>query len=307
MKLLPLFSSIIAVALIYQPLAIAGAQSTPLRTYAASPYQSTSLSTQLRSAFPVEETEVFSMVSVASVWAQSADFNLDYYQNQIFFGSQWRLNEDISMEIMFQFSQAKNNGLDSFVMNFHDLFGIGKNGREEAGEDQFNVTSDTYSISEQDFENDVLVSAVHSYLEYHIFASEAEALSIGGSIYMNDLNDDSIASSSFEQGVQLNYSKIRGNHGLFSTIGVTHRKDVSILNEINVDGVTGAFAIGYSYRFARRHQILSEYHIYQGFMDDDSEFSKASHEVIMGYRYRYNQVVLELSATENIINMDRRC
>lgn len=298
-------SKLIAViALVYQPMIQAEVNPTPLRTYAASPYQSTSLATQLRSAFPVESVEVFTMFSVASIWAHSEEFSLDYYQNQAFVGTQWRVSEKFSAELMYQFSRAKDNGLDSFVMSFHDAFGVGQNGRDEVAEDQFTINSDTYGISKQGFEDEVFVNALHLNLQYHLYSSKTEAFSIGGTLYFNDVKDSSFSSASFEQGIDINYSKRKGSHALFSTLGVTHRKDEMVLNSIETRNTTGAFAVGYSYQIAERHHILSEYHIYQGGGDDNSAFSKASQEVILGYRYRYQQIALELSGTENIGNMD---
>lgn len=276
----------------------------PLRTYAASPYQSTSLSTQLRSAFPVELVEFFAFTSASSVWAHSEDFELDYYQNQVFTGMNWRINEKLSGEVMYQFSWANNNGLDSFVMNFHDAFGFSQNGREEAGEDQFSIVSDRYGVSEAEFEDEVLANAMHLYLQYQVYERDNEALAIGTSVYFNDVEDDSFASGSFETGLQVNYSKHMDKHALFTTVGLTYRNDATVLNSIEVHGVTAAFAVGYSYQFTERHEVLSEYHIYQGVLDDDSEFSKPSQEFVLGYRYHYDWFALELSATENLINMD---
>ncbi|GAM58526.1 hypothetical protein JCM19231_5612 [Vibrio ishigakensis] len=43
---------------------------------------------QLRSAFKHQKAEVFATASMASVWGQSDEFQLDYYQNHAFLGFQ---------------------------------------------------------------------------------------------------------------------------------------------------------------------------------------------------------------------------
>ncbi|GAB2649908.1 DUF3187 family protein [Vibrio panuliri] len=275
----------------------------PLRTYAASPYQSSSLSTQLRSAFQKQDVEVFFHTSMASVWAHSHDFSLDYYQNQVQTGIQWQVNSRVKTEIMYQYSWARNNGLDSFVMNFHDAFNIGQNGRDQVAEDRFHIHSDTYGFTHENFEDDVFVNGMHVNIEFLLHQTAVDAWSIGGTLYMNGV-DESFVEGGFEQGVQLNYSRKFDNSVLFSTVGVTHRGDKLILGEIEARDFTGAFALGYSYQLNPRHHLIGEYHLYQGGADDDSEFSKASHELVVGYRYHYELVALELTVTENMRNMD---
>ncbi|WP_260259290.1 DUF3187 family protein [Vibrio intestinalis] len=286
-------------------LAWANTQSTPLRTYASSPFQSSSLSTQLRSGFAPQQTELFSMLSAASVWAQSDDFQLDYYQNQAHLGMQWRVSDRLSAEVMYQYSWAGNNHIDTLTIGFHDFFNIGQNGRLDVDKHSFDIRSDTYGIEVTDFEGETLVNALHGYMQYQLFENQNHALALGGSLYYNSVNDSPFETSVFEQGVQLNYSFINGNHAVFTTVGFTHRDDNLLMNIIPVDsGSTAAFAIGYNYRFFERHEVVIEYHGFEGVLDDGSEFEKRSHEVVTGYRYHGDGIAFELLATENAIHMD---
>ncbi|GAB7220366.1 DUF3187 family protein [Vibrio comitans] len=282
---------------------LANVESTPLRTYAASPYQSTTLSTQLRSAFSTSKTEIFVTSSVASVWAQSNEFQLDYYQNQIMGGFQVPVTSKLSAEVMLQYAWAGNNHLDSLVSGFHDAFNIGQNGRDNVADDQFNISS-PYGRSVHDFEGETMVAALHSYLAYQLFESEHNAISIGGTLYYNHIDDSEFARISFEQGLQLNYSYHKGRHTFFSTLGGTHRKDEVILGSIPVKNITGSFAGGYSLGFAKRYEAIVEYHYYQGMLEDDSAFSEPSKEFILGFRGNFDWASIEFSATENMGNKD---
>ncbi|MEZ9418085.1 DUF3187 family protein, partial [Vibrio sp. 10N.286.49.E1] len=43
---------------------------------------------------------------------------------------------------------------------------------------------------------------------------------------------------------------------------------------------------------------------YQGWASNDPDFSEASNEVVVGYRYRLHQLAIEALMIENIRNMD---
>ena len=284
--------------------AAAAIHSTPLRTYPTSPYQANSLATQLRSAHAPQFTELFANTSISSVWAHSDEFQLDYYQNQATAGAQWRIDDRFSGEVKYQYSWAANNHLDTITIEFHDLFNIGQNGRLEAGKHQFSIESPEYGVSVNDFEDEVMVSALHGYLQYQVYEQGPHALSLGGTLYYNDVDNSPFATTSFEQGLQVNYSMMLGSHAFFSTAGVTHRKENALLGGIPVKNLSVALSSGYGYRFERNHEFLIEYHGFEGVMDDDSEFSSTSHEIVIGYRYYMQNLLIELTSTENVINMD---
>lgn len=305
---LPLMKSYIAaLALSIGSISVSYAEviPTPIRVYPTSPFQANSLAIQLRSAFPVEQSEIFAVGTVSSVWAHSDEFQLDYYQNQSLAGIQWRVSERLSAEVQYQYSWAANNHLDSLTISFHDLFGIGQNGREDVPKHQFTLESSEYGFSVTDFEGETMVNALHGYLQYQLVANGPHALSIGGSLYYNDVNDSQFKETSFEQGAQINYSMINGDHSLFSTVGLTHRIEDDFLNTpMPTKNFTAAWALGYAYRFGRVHEAVIQYHGFEGVLKDDSEFSQPSHEVVLGYRYHLPSALIELSATENMVNMD---
>ncbi|WP_158587053.1 DUF3187 family protein [Motilimonas pumila] len=283
---------------------LAQANLMPLRTYAASPYQSLSFTPQLRSAFHDQGHEVFAGIAAGSVWAQSAEFELDYYQNQAFVGVNYQINDKLSAEVMYRYAWAGDNKLDGLTKDFHDLVGMGQNGRDEVSDHRFSMASHAYGMELPDFENDTMSSEFHGYLQYQLYASERHAWAIGGSLYYNDVPSGTFKRSSFEQGVQLNYSFRHRAHGVFSSLGYSHRNDGAIVFDAPINKHSWSFAAGYGYQFNERHGVILQYHVYEGVLDDNSAFGDATQEVVAGYRYRRNQFALELSMTENIVNMD---
>ncbi|CAH0536138.1 DUF3187 family protein [Vibrio marisflavi] len=279
--------------------------SSPFRTYAASPLQALSLTTQLRSAELVDDAEVFLVGSVASVWAQGRDIQLDYYQNQVMSGVAWRVSESWSAEVKYQLAWSANNHLDTLTIDFHDFVGISQNGRQDEDKHQNNIDSSTYNIAINDFDSEVMVNAVHGYLQWQAFRTSHQAFSFGATLYYNKVSNSPFAASTFDQAFQINYSLFYGASSFFTTIGGTlHSSDEHIFETLPVKRFTGAWAFGYGYRLARNHELMFEYHGYEGMLEHDEEFTKASQEVVLGYRYYLKDLAqFELSATENIYNM----
>ena len=277
----------------------------PLRTSASSPFQSTRLSTQLESAFMSNQSEFYLTNSASSIWAHSDGNSFDYYQSNMTVGMKVATGEKFTTGIEYQYTWANNNGLDSLVMNFHDLIGVGQNGRDEVEEDGFHIASDRYGVQLDDFEDENLVKALKMDLQYHWYQTETEALSFTGLVYFNQPDQDSFVSDTFEYGVQVNYSKVINDHSFHSTFGVIKRSDDSSLEDLDIVNMTTELGLGYVYSLTKNHHFIAEYYIFQGALDDGSAFSKPSQEITLGYRYNFVDLgAVEFSTTENIGNMD---
>lgn len=273
----------------------------PLRIYAQSPEQSISLENQLRSAFPISNNgvELFASGTIASIWANSVVADLDYYQNHVFAGMNWHVTQNLQAELKFQYTYAADNRLDTLTIDFHDMFSIDQNGRDKVPKHQFNISS-IYGNEIHDFKGETLVRALHGYMQYHLFMSGPHALAVGGSLYYKNVDDGPFKDSAFEQGAQINYSYAAGPHSIFTTAGLVHRDDDTILIDAHVKDTTTTLAIGYGFKFGGIHEVHLEYYWYEGFLSDDSAFSKPSTEVVLGYRLNLGNTVLELATVENM-------
>lgn len=277
----------------------------PFRTYASSPYQAISLSNQLRSGFVNDKTEVFLSGSVASIWAQSDEFELDYYQNQAFVGLHLNPIDKLEVELMYQYSWAGDNKLDSIVKDFHDAFGFEQNGRDNVKDDQFNIIDNISGNNINNFKDETLASAFHAYAQYQVFNNENHGISIGGSLYYNDVDHSPFKKTSFEQGLQVNYSYRNDSHSVHTSLGLVHRDDEQVLGSFDVKDTTLSFSAAYNFRFFEKHDVMVQYNHFEGVLEEDSPFSEASQEIVLGYRYSFNKdVLLELTTIENIENMD---
>lgn len=278
----------------------------PLRSYAQSPMQSNALSNVLRSgaSMPEGSIEAYTSLTAASVWAETDDYMLDYYHNQLEFGAKWQVDELWQWEINYRWTFAADNHLDSLTQAFHDLFGIGQNGRDAVDKHRFYISMPEYGIEVEDFAGETLSSGISTYLQYQLYEDEQHALSLGGSLYYNGVNQGPFKGHSFEQGIQLNYSFYRQDHALYTMFGITLRdKDLS-LADIPYRSETFAFAAGYRYAISKRHHLLLEYHLYQGATEGPDDFTDPSNEVLLGYRYLLDNSAFEIMMIENARNMD---
>nr|WP_275660654.1 DUF3187 family protein [Vibrio chagasii] len=285
------------------------AVASPMFVYAQSPIHSNVLSTQFRSAEPnrTGTIEFKSSYTQASIWAHTQAYSLDYYQNQSNIAVQWQASPIWKTELDYRVVTAKDSGLDSFVMGFHDLFGVGQNGRDEVAEDQFTMDFHNAGVHVSDFEGDDLTNAITFYNELLLYSRGPMSLSAGGSLFYNNVRSGQFARTSFEQGVQLNYSYITPRHSFFSTIGLVHRNSDGHLvsdERLALENVSASWAVGYEYRWNQRHSFVLESLNYQGWATNDPDFSEPSNEVVVGYRYRLYRLALEALMIENIRNMD---
>ena len=84
---------------------------------------------------------------------------------------------------------------------------------------------------------------------------------------------------------------------------MVHHADKNIDDDLYFKEFTWEGAIGYGYRFLSNHEIIAEYHLYQGALNQTA-FSENVNEATLGYRYYWDNTILEISGTENLFNMD---
>ncbi|MGR6838210.1 DUF3187 family protein [Aliivibrio wodanis] len=202
----------------------------PLFVSAQSPIHSNVLSLQLREAEAMQpgQFEVKTSYTKASIWAETSDYFLDYYQNNIDLAVAYQLTPLVKTEVGFKRITAKNNELDELTKNFHDFFGIGQNGRDEVDDDRFYISIPSLGVQYDDFEGETLTNAFFVYSEVAILQTAYQAVSVGGTLYYNNVDSGPFARSSFEQGIQINYSLHQYVHHFYASTGLVHRNgDIS--------------------------------------------------------------------------------
>lgn len=278
----------------------------PLQSYTQSPFHTNSLSPQLRSGFSMleEQYEVYTSGTISSIWAVTATYELDYYQNQIALGSKWQLDSRWQFDLYYRWNYAGNNHLDGLTIAFHDWFSLEQNGRKDVENDRFVISMPEYGIELEGFRGETLSHAITGYLQYQLVNLDNHGLSIGASLYYNDTKHGIFSSSEFEQALQANYGYRSGKHSLDTTLAITFRNTPTVFEQMPYRNSTWSIGSSYQYQLFEHHAFIGQVHVHQGITADDGEFSKPSTEFTIGYRYTLKNTAVEITAVENMFNAD---
>ena len=275
----------------------------PLYHYTQSPLHSNSLSPQLRSSL-VSDSEFYISNVIASVWANTNAYELDYYQNQFIIGSNWQVNDDWRVDINYRWSYAGNNRLDGPTIYFHDIFDIDQNGRDRVGKNRFIIDIPSYGIHLDNFKGESLSHTLTGYVQYQLYKEQAAGISVGGTLHYSNTKHGKLDSPKLEQGLQLNFSLRNHYHAIDASLALTRRKHSSIFQHIPYRKNNFSLALGYRYYLSESHTLLTQFSIHQGITNDESEFSKPINEFTLGYRFTYQRAAIEFIVTENMFNAD---
>ncbi|WGS62132.1 DUF3187 family protein [Vibrio lentus] len=301
----PLLPLLIA-TVVFAPTAWANKDYGPLISYTQAPLQSVRLTPTLRSGFPLEENkvEVFASLTAASIWANSHDYHLDYYQNQLQTGLKWQLTTAWQVEFNYRWLYAANNHLDKITINYHDLLGLDQAGRDRKDRHQFDIYAPDHDINTRDFSGDTLTNAFTLYTQYQIIDLENHGLSFGVSLYHNNVSHGAFEGSSNEQSAQFNYAYQLDINTFYTSLGFANQSNREIENGFSHKKTTWSWMGGYQLTLFENHELHLEYRWYAGAEGGDTEFSEAANEIMLGYRYLMQRSAIEISIIENIFNMD---
>jgi hypothetical protein len=276
----------------------------PLVVYAQSPAQAGSLTPLLRSGFTLSEgqKELYLSATASSVWIETDDYFADYYHNSLNGGMRWQISENWLLDSSYLWHFSANNNLDSVTIWFHDTLGIGQNGRKDTPKHQNQIMT-ANGVNLTDFSGETLNNAFTLYIAYQLFEEQHHGLSLGGSLYYNNVSSGPFAHESFEQALQLNYGYRYNKHNVSFTAGISFKEDEEVISNIPYKDNAYMFGLGYEF-ITGNHGWLIEVHHYQGMLKTENDLSKPSDEVLLGYRYYMNDSAIEFTINENFLNMD---
>lgn len=275
----------------------------PLRHHTQSPFHSSSLSPQLRSSL-LSSSEFYVSSVIASVWANTNTYQLDYYQNQFVIGSNWQVNDDWRLDVNYRWNYAGNNRLDGPTIYFHDIFNIDQNGRDKVDKDRFIIDIPDYGIHIDNFKGQSLSHTFTSYLQYQIYKEQTTGISVGGTLHYSNTKHGILDTPRMEQGLQLNFSLRERSYTMDASLAFTRRKHSSTFQHIPYRDSNFSLALGYRYYISNAHTLLTQFSIHQGITNDESELSKPINEFTLGYRFTYQRTAVEFFVTENMFNAD---
>ncbi len=280
-----------------------------LRANAQAPFHANSLTPSLRSGMQNPSNEVYTSLSLGSIWIESENYAMDYYQNQFNLGSEFRVNERLKVDLKYTYIFAKDNNLDSLTYDFHDWVGMSQNGRDEVEYNEYNIHT-PYGDS-NNFEGNTLGNAFTVYFDYALLQRGGHGVTLGTSLYLNTGGDGDFNQTTFDQSVQINYGYVGKYNQFYTTVGFSHNSDafLSYVDEGDYKNFRLMFGFGYNHMIVQNHSFILEGSIFEGAIEEEVEssdqFSEASFEVRAGYRWLIsNNAAFEFIFNENLVNMD---
>ncbi|TKB48662.1 DUF3187 family protein [Ferrimonas sediminicola] len=294
-------------SLLLAPVVAQGSEYGPLMVKAQSPLQAQAYTPMMRSGQVLEPgtTEWHLTGAIASVWAVTPDYEMDYYHNELNLGVRFAPLARWEFEVNYQYRFAADNGLDTVTEKFHDLFGLGQNGRDQVPKHRFYISAPRYGVLYEDFQGETLSNVLSGYAGYQLYLEGAHGMSAGLGLAYNYVGSGPFEIRSFEQIAQLNYSyQPNAPHHLHLTLGSAHSDDQATSGGLKMSDWSWMAGASYQYHLGERHRLLLEYHLYSGETKEVDELDEVSHEFLVGYRYHLERGALELTMIENVFNMD---
>ncbi len=280
--------------------------------YAQAPFQANSLTPKLKSGLEFGHNMVYADLTTGSVWINTPNYFMDYYQNQLEVGSFLNISKKWQIHMSYRLVTTDTNHLDALTYEFHEAFNLEQNGRLR---DEYNLARIRTTENEYNgFKNSLMSKDVTIGFEYQIMKQrtkkESESLIVGGSLMYID-GSGIFKRNAFEQSIYMNYGYRKPSHHFYGTLGLSFHDDLflkDIEKSESVNKTRFMVGAGYGYRFALNHELLMETKIYEGAVKESEtsdQLSDAAFEFLLGYRYYCSYyTALQLTAVENYINFD---
>ena len=246
-----------------------------------------------------------------NVWAQGDGYSLDYEMLQASLALAYGITDTVEIEGEFQNNSRFGGEMDGLVQGFHDLFGLGQDGRDETAKGLFTfdlappggqpaVSLDggdrgTFSRSLQvSLQHNVTCGTAHLPAFSYSVAARVETANSG----------DLTGGSDVDFGVSVAVARRLKSFYLYLTLGYAlFGRDEFRGIELNDSQFTALFAL--EWRFLPRQSFLLQLLRSDGVVKDFGPFDDASNEVTLGWKWEVVQRgVLEVGLIENLISFD---
>jgi thiol-disulfide isomerase/thioredoxin len=245
-----------------------------------------------------------------NLWAPEApDFVFDYEQLQTNIGLVYGFSDTLQFELGIETRSRFGGGMDSFIQEFHDLFNIDQNGRDDVprgdftfdigpsdGNPGFSLTGDDKGI----YSTSLLFTLQHNVT---CGTEKLPAIAYAFTLRTELKNEDLEGGSPLDIGAWLSASERFGTFYLYGTLGYTlfGRDDFRTV-ELRDDQLSALVAI--EWRFKPRASLLIQYLVTEGVAKDLGDLTSPSHEITLGAKWEVvNGTVLEFGLIENVITL----
>jgi thioredoxin-related protein len=245
-----------------------------------------------------------------NIWApEDPEFVFDYEQLQTNIGMAYGLTDTIQLELGFETRSRFGGAMDSFIQEFHDLFSIDQNGRDEVprGDFTFDIgpSNGSPGVSLTDGDKGIYATSLLFTLQHNITCGTVSwpAVAYAFTLRTELKNEDLEGGSPLDLGMWLSASRRFGDCYLYGTIGYTlFGREAFHSVELRGNQLSGLVTI--EWRFKPRASLLAQYLITEGAAEDLGDLSSSSNEITLGAKWEIVKgTVLEFGLVENVITL----
>lgn len=280
----------------------------PLTIRSLSPAQSLRLSPVPRSPYglPEGQTELQFNIAAASVYSSQENlFVLDYHFTDTRFAINRGFANNWSAEFSINERRIVNAHLDQLTLEFHDLFDIDQNGRDEAVKDGTHIQISEYGINlgkeARGQTSQTVGISVQKVLADKSIGWPAIAMNFNISYEM--LHDGLIEHGAFDYGVQFSVAQKKNNGYAYANLSYTEFGSKDVLGMPLTDHQFSGM-LGYEFNMEGDKAFILQYLFSEGVVVDIGELSEYSHEIHIGYKWRTESYLFEAGLVENIVNFE---
>ena len=245
-----------------------------------------------------------------NLWApEEPDFRFDYEQLQTNIGLAYGLSDTLQIELGFETRSRFGGEMDSFIQEFHDLFNIDQNGRDEVprGDFTFDIgpSKGNPGLSLTDSDKGIYATSLLFTLQHNVTCGTEKLPAIAYAVTVRTelKNEDLEGGSPLDVGLWLSASQRYGTLYLYGTLGYTRfGRDSFRTVELRDDQFSGLVAI--EWRFKPRASLIAQYLLTEGVAESLGDLSSPSNEITLGAKWEVvNGTVLEFGLVENVITL----
>jgi thiol-disulfide isomerase/thioredoxin len=242
-----------------------------------------------------------------NIWADEAEYFFDYETLQTDISLDYGLTDTLQLGLAFQTQSRFGGAMDSFIQEFHDLFDIDQNGRDQVPRDEFN-----YEIDPSDSQPGVTLTGsdrgIYSTSGVLTFQHNVScgtdtlpAFAYAVALRYEFKSDDLQGGSPFDVAASLALSKRYGDFYLYGTLGYAVFGRDSF-RDIALRDTQFSFLAAIEWRAFTTASVMVQYLVTEGLADDLGDLSDPSHEITLGAKWEIiTGTVIELGLIENII------
>lgn len=247
-----------------------------------------------------DSSSVWGYINLASIWTQSEQYEMDYYTFEYEAGWHYQWPSYWKTELSYSQRNTNDAHLDQLSLSFHKVFGIDQNNRDLVPKHRYVYSFPEFGINVSGFKNQVFSRAIALYIGRNLLESEQQSLSLGGVLHYETENRH----QGWDYSAQADYYySWHTRHQTYVSLAYSrfHSKNFFAL-PMKEHLVT--VGLGYEYLPQPNRSIVIQYLHNEGATIGLDQLGKPSHEILMGYRWKFSHSSLELAAIENVINAD---